>query len=195
MAVEVELKLRVRDPQTVAARLAEHAEPVASIYQDTYYDHPDLSLRAAGERELRIRIIEDARGKRCLFTFKGVMVERSAVQSTPEYETYVDAPEDLAMIVQGLGLRPTISFRKHCRNHVWEEDGRKFTATVVRVPELDGDFLELETIVADDDERDTSIALLHKLVAGLGARIEDVDNTFYVDMVADKTGVTLRPPA
>jgi adenylate cyclase class 2 len=38
-----------------------------------------------------------------------------------------------------------VAFEKHCRNFALEIEGRQVLATLVRVPELDEKFIEVET--------------------------------------------------
>ncbi|MGW0395697.1 hypothetical protein ACWDYJ_33480 [Streptomyces sp. NPDC003042] len=76
--------------------------------------------------------------------------------SKPEHETVVEDAEAVHAMLRGLGYVPAVAFEKRCRNYAFEARGRHMLATLVRVPEVDGTFLELETLV---EEKDLAAAL------------------------------------
>jgi adenylate cyclase class 2 len=85
VAVEAELKARLRDPEQVRQRLAERAPAEHRVYADRYFDFPDRRLTAAGY-EVRLRTITDNGGARSLLTFKEPAVD-AVSGSKPEHET------------------------------------------------------------------------------------------------------------
>ncbi len=180
MPFEVELKARVANPRRTVARLRRHAVGERSVYQDTYYDYPDRRLEKAGREELRLRVIESEHGQRCLWTFKGAMLDAA---STPEFETTVGDAQAARAILHGLGLEPVISYTKRCENYRFVYAGRPVLATVVRVPELDGTFLEVETVVPDDDDIADARHTVQVVLKEVGLDEGDLEPTFYVDMV------------
>lgn len=183
MAIEVELKARVADPDHVRGELERRADAVASTYRDTYYDWPDRRLTSNGRQELRVRVIETDTASRCLLTFKGAMLDKA---STPEHETDVASPEAIAAILAGLGLQHLIAYTKHCQNYTFDVDGHQITATLVTVPELDGVFIEVETLIPDGVPADTAKTAIRRVLADLGLSEEDLEPTFYVDMVTTR---------
>ncbi len=81
-----------------------------------------------------------------------------------------------------LGYVPTVALEKRCRNYAFEARGRQMLATLVRVPELDGTFLELETLV---EENDVPRALedVREVLAELGIGAEDLTREQYTAAV------------
>lgn len=57
-------------------------------------------------------------------------------------------------------------------------------ATLVRVPELDGTFLELETMVADDAELPAALDDVRSVLGELGIEEKDFTTELYTDAVA-----------
>ncbi|MER5209949.1 class IV adenylate cyclase [Streptomyces sp. NPDC002838] len=147
--IEAELKARLHSPEAVMRQLDELATARIEVYQDTYYDRPDRSLDKAGE-ELRVRTVHGANGTRTVLTYKGAAVDQDS-GSKPEHETHVEDADATHAILRSLGHVPFIAFEKRCRNYDFEAHGRKMLATLVRVPEIDGTFLEVETLVNEDD--------------------------------------------
>lgn len=179
--IEAELKARVHAPEAVMRLLDERAAARVEVYRDTYYDRPDGSLEKAGE-ELRVRTVHGAGGTRTVLTFKGAAVDEDS-GSKPEHETAVEDAGQAHAILQGLGYVEVIAFEKRCRNYDFEARGRQLLATLVRVPELDGTFLEVETLV-DEDEVGAALDDVRAVLADLGIGPEDLTRETYTGAVA-----------
>jgi adenylate cyclase class 2 len=183
--IEAELKARVQSPETVMRALDERATARTEVYQDTYYDRPSGSLEKAGQ-ELRVRTVHGSEETRTFLTYKGAAVDEES-GSKPEHETRVEDAEAVHAMLQGLGYAPFIAFEKRCRNYDLEARGRRMLATLVRVPEIDGTFLELETLA---DEEDVSAALddVRAVLAELGIADGDLTRETYTGAVAAQRG-------
>jgi adenylate cyclase, class 2 len=179
--IEAELKARVHAPEQVMRQLDERATARVEVYRDTYYDRPDGSLEREGE-ELRIRTVHGADGTRTVLTYKGAAVDAES-GSKPEHETRVEDVQAAHAILRGLGHVELIAFEKRCRNYDFEAHGREMIATLVRVPEIDGTFLEVETLV---DEADVPGALddIRAVLAELGIGTQDLTRETYTGAVA-----------
>ena len=178
--IEAELKARVHAPEETLRRLDERAAGRAEVYRDTYYDRPDGALEARDE-ELRVRTVHGAEETRTVLTYKGARVDEES-GSKPEHETRVEDAEAVHAMLRGLGYVPAIEFEKRCRNYEFKARGRQMLATLVRVPEVDGTFLELETIA---DEGDVTAALddVRAVLAELGIGEDDYTRELYTDAV------------
>ncbi|MFJ9245587.1 class IV adenylate cyclase [Streptomyces sp. NPDC101776] len=179
--IEAELKARVHAPEAVMRRLDERATARVEVYQDSYYDRPDGSLTKA-DQELRVRTVHGPDGLRSLVTFKGATVDEES-GSKPEYETRVADSEAAHAILRGLGYAPVIAFSKRCRNYDFEARGRQMLATLVRVPEIDGTFLELETLTSEDDVT-AALDDVRAVLAELGIEADDLTRELYTNAVA-----------
>ncbi|MFH7593483.1 class IV adenylate cyclase [Streptomyces racemochromogenes] len=178
--IEAELKARVRAPEEVLRRLDQRSEGRVEVYQDTYYDTVDGALDARDE-ELRVRTVHGPDDTRTLLTYKGARVDEES-GSKPEHETRVQDAEAVHATLRGLGYVPAIAFEKRCRNYTFQSRGRQMLATLVRVPELDGTFLELETQV---EEKDVAAALhdIRAVLAELGIGPDDLTSELYTASV------------
>ncbi|MFF2196717.1 class IV adenylate cyclase [Streptomyces sp. NPDC058157] len=174
--IEAELKARVHAPQETLRRLDERAEGRVEVYRDTYYDTVAGALEARDE-ELRVRTVHGSDDTRTVLTYKGARVDEES-GSKPEHETRVEDAEAVHATLRGLGYVPAIAFEKRCRNYTFLARGRQMLATLVRVPELDGTFIELETQV---EEKDLPAALddIRTVLAELGIGPEAVTNELY----------------
>ncbi|MEW1549604.1 class IV adenylate cyclase [Streptomyces tsukubensis] len=178
--VEAELKARVSAPEVVRKDLDGRAVGRDEVYHDTYYDTPARALEAA-DQELRVRTVRGPDGSRTVLTFKGARVDDES-GSKPEHETLVDDPQAVHALLRGLGYVPLIEFEKQCRNYAFDARGRRMLATLVRVPELAGTFLEVETIVAEADVA-AALSDVRSVLNSLGIHEADLTNELYTDAV------------
>lgn len=192
--IEAELKARLRNPEHVMGQLDQMAEGQAEVYQDTYYDDPSGSLDAQ-DQELRVRTIHGPSSTRSVLTYKGARVD-SGSGSKPEHETLVDNPESVHAMLRGLGYVPAITFQKLCRNYEFSSHGRRLLATLVQVPEIDGTFLEVETMVPGEKELSTALDDVRSVMSELGIHESDFTTELYTDAVAARRahGAGATPP-
>jgi len=182
--IEAELKARVRQPKGVRRRLLERSAEAVSVYHDTYYDQADRALSRT-DRELRIRIIDSPGRRRCLLTYKDAASD-PASGSKPEHETAVERADTIGAILGALGFERVIAFEKHCSNFAFQAHGRQIQATLVRVPELEGAFLEVETLVEDHADVQPALTLIGRLLGDLGIPPDDLTTDLYTDMVRQR---------
>ncbi|HEY9370586.1 hypothetical protein [Streptomyces sp.] len=103
-------------------------------------------------------------------------------------ETRVEDADAAHAIVRGLGYTPVIAFEKRCRNYSFKARSREMLATLVRVPEVDGTFLEVETIVGDD-QVEGALDDIRAVPVELGIAEEDLTRELYTDAVRSCRGV------
>ncbi|MFE2410748.1 class IV adenylate cyclase [Kitasatospora sp. NPDC059408] len=157
------------------------------MYRDTSYDTPGGEL-LDGDRELRIREIEGADGsRRALLTYKSPRVDGPS-GSKPEHETAVADAGAAHGIARGLGYLPRLAFEKRCRNYAVERDGRRLLATLVRVPGLDGVYLEVETAAEGSGGLAPALDVVRGLMVELGIEDGDFTPELYTDAVAARRG-------
>ena len=178
--IEAELKARVRDPGALKANLSRHAAGETSVYRDTYYDRPGHELTSEG-RELRVRVVDTSGVRRAVLTYKEPAADEAS-GSKPEHETKVADAGVIDMILRALGLEHLVSFEKHCVNYRFSARGRDMLATMVTVPEIDGTFIELETMAAEPD-MDAALRDVRAVLAELGIGEEDLTTEQYTDAV------------
>lgn len=162
-------------------QLDERATARVEVYRDTYYDRPDGSLEKTGQ-ELRVRTVHGADETRTVLTYKGAAVDEES-GSKPEHETRVADADQAHAILRGLGHVQLIAFEKRCRNYDFTARGRQMLATLVRVPEIDGTFLEVETLV-DEDQVTAALEDIRAVLAELGIGPQDLTRETYTGAVA-----------
>ena len=178
--IEAELKARVRDPAALRDRLRRLASEEISLYRDIYYDRPGRELTAQG-RELRVRVMETSGVRRAVLTYKEPAAD-AASGSKPEHETKVADAAVVDQILRALGLEHLVAFEKHCANYRFTARGRDMLATMVTVPEIDGTFLELETLT-DETGLDAALGDVRTVLGELGIGQDDLTTEQYTDAV------------
>lgn len=163
MPIEAELKARVRDVPAVRAALAARAHVQPATYWDAYFDRAADGFMAGG-RELRLRTVETPQSVRTVLTFKAPAVDEAS-GSKPEFETVVDDREAAAAILAGPGYTQVLAFSKQCENFKFTHAGNP---TLVTVPEIDGTFLEVETVVESSEALAAALDAVREVMHGDG---------------------------
>ena len=178
--IEAELKAHVRDPAALKTHLDRRAAGETSVYRDTYYDRPGHELTSEG-RELRVRVVDTSGVRRAVLTYKEPAADEAS-RSKPEHETKMADAGVIDLILRALGLDHLVSFEKHCVNYRFSAWGRDMLATVVTVPEIDGTFVELETMAGEPD-MDAALRDVRAVLAEMGIGEEDLTTEQYTDAV------------
>ena len=179
--IEAEIKAKVRDVDRVRGLLGQRATGQVSRYHDTYYDRPGRPLTQDG-RELRVRLVETDGRQRCLLTYKGAAVD-TQTGSKPETETEVSDAGAADAILLALGFTHLVAFDKHCVNYAFIASGRQIQATLVTVPELEGTFIEVETMSASPDDLGAALDVIRTLLDELDVPAGDMTSELYTDAV------------
>jgi adenylate cyclase class 2 len=181
VVIEAEVKARVRDPDRVRALLRLHAAERLSRYYDTYFDRPGRPLTQAG-RELRLRVVDEGGHRRSLLTCKAPAVDEQT-GSKPETEIEVSDAGATDQILLALGFTHLVAFEKNCANYAFTLAGRDILATLVTVPELDGTFIEVETLTSDPGDVGSAVADVRAVLGELGIASTDLTTELYTEAV------------
>ncbi|WP_307796625.1 hypothetical protein [Actinomadura barringtoniae] len=102
--------------------------------------------------------------------------------SKPEHETKVADLTVIDTVLRALGAVEYVRLTKHCANYRFTASGRNMLATMVTVPELDGTFIELETL-AEPDDLASALADVRAVLTVLGIDERDLTSEQYTDAV------------
>lgn len=184
--IEAELKAHVHAPQDVIRNLEQYGPGHVETYHDTYYDDAEGSLTKR-DSELRTRTVSSPHDTRFVLTYKGATIDADS-GSKPEHETRVTDPDAVQAMLIGLGYKPMIDFEKRCRNYEFEARGRTMLATLAYLPELDGTFLELETLIRDDADVHAALDDVRAVLHDLGIKDADLTRQRYTEAVSAQRG-------
>jgi len=102
--------------------------------------------------------------------------------SKPEHETTIADAAVVDVIFRALGMEHLVAFVKHCANYRFTANGRDMLATVVTVPEIEGVFIELETLAAEA-ELSAALGDVRAVLSDLGISDDDLTTELYTDAV------------
>ena len=180
MSIEVEIKLKIKDKKELEKRLLEigFSEGDMVSESDTYYtsEYHDF---AKLDEALRIRSIENLTTgeKEAVITYKGAKLDKKSM-ARKELETTVGDAGICRGILTNIGFSPVPAVEK-VRKHFRKDE---ITACVDSVKNL-GDFLELEWIIAKENEREAALRELEKILKQLGYSMEDTTRRSYLSML------------
>ncbi|MGV9103664.1 MAG: class IV adenylate cyclase [Candidatus Thorarchaeota archaeon] len=173
MAIEVEIKVEIENlPGLEKSILDKGGELVkCESQEDLYLDHPKYSF-ADTDEALRIRKIlakppsneETIQSAQYELTYKGAKID-SRSKTRDELSVEVDSGETMLAILKAVGFRDVATVRKE--RTYFRMDGVSITIDSV---EGLGWFLEIEQVVQDDEQvestRDELFKLLDTLLSG-----------------------------
>ena len=183
--IEVELKIPLKySLERTAANLGELGFAPKSFVreQDTYFDTSIGQIRQNGEA-LRIRETSKMWGEQTetRITFKGHKLNTRSM-TRQELETTIGDAETGMRILQALGYRPVrptvIKIRR-------EYEKESVTACLDQVEGL-GDYLELETVIAEGEDREGALQLLEQILKQLGYTLAETTRTSYLTQLQNK---------
>ncbi|MFI5536608.1 hypothetical protein ACIA5H_09480 [Nocardia sp. NPDC051900] len=115
--------------------------------------------------EARVRDVESVHA---------ALAARSAGQRSKYKDTYYDLADER--------LSSEGCFEEHCIDYRFASGGRELLATLVTVPELDGTFIELETIVPEAELAE-ALEIVRTTLHQLGVADGDLTTEQYTDAV------------
>lgn len=163
--IEVERKAVVRDLSVLRAALSQLAPVERVTYRDVYFDR-DAQFTFTGQ-ELRIRQIGSSFGIRSVLTFKDSPTSPGVQR---EHETEIGDVSVIETVLKMAGFTPTVSFSKECENFRFEFHGYPILATVVSISELSDVFIEIETLLDDENGQSDALKAVESLCHELHIR-------------------------
>ncbi|MEM9658998.1 MAG: class IV adenylate cyclase [Planctomycetota bacterium] len=188
MQFEIEQKFRVPvDFDRLRSRIVRcGATHVATSAQsDCYYRHPVRDF-AATDEAFRLRRV----GVRNVLAYKGPKFDRHT-KSRPEVEAPLAdgdaAAASIDEIMRLLGFEPAAIVRKLRETYRLEQSGVSIEVVLDDVEEL-GRFVEIEALVASNEDRDAAVAAAKQALAQLAATLglQQSERRSYLELLLEK---------
>lgn len=177
--IEVEIKIRT-DLESAGQKLTDNGfvKDKSIRESDTYYDNAAGDIRG-NDTALRIRTIEypDLGTTESYITFKGSRCDDVSM-TRPEYETLVEGPDEMKMILRALGYEPVEP--AVIKERTLYVKG-SVSACLDKVEGL-GEFLELE-IMSESESKDDALNRLWEMLELLGYNRNDTVTVSYLTML------------
>jgi adenylate cyclase class 2 len=189
MPIEIELKARAEDPQTLKERISLLAPPPLSFEKDDCYwlaGEGRASPLRSGVRLRRERIAYPSgeTGEKALVSYK-IKEVRNGIEINDEREFAVDDAAGFEELLQRLGLEPGI--RKHKQGWSWVLGAIHIELCEVSGPQRSlGWFLEMEILGDDPGEPAVAAARqkLLELLERLGIPKSRIEERYYSELLA-----------
>ena len=181
--IEVEIKLKITDKDQLRVQLIQcgFTEGERVTEEDVYYTaaHHDF---AALDEALRVRSVENliTGENSSMITYKGAKLDQRSM-TRQELETEVGDARICREILCKIGFTPVppVIKERQCFHN------GKMTACVDTVDGL-GEYLELEKLVASDEERDEALDEIEGMLNKLGYSMQDTTRTSYLSLLMKK---------
>lgn len=171
--VEVEIKARVEDLDTIRTRLLElGAKAMRTTRQrDQYLAHPSRSFEETDEA-LRVRVEDE----QAFLTYKGPKLDAST-KTRRELEVTIEDADTVLAVFEALGFTPVPLVEKEREAFTWED-------VIVTLDEVDGvgSFVEVEH-TAPVDGVDVAREQVLSLASKLG--LERLERRSYLEMLLE----------
>ena len=181
MSVEVEIKLKIEDKTQILTSLKQLGFEKKKLVMetDTYYtaEHHDF---ARLDEALRVRSIEnlDTGEVKAQLNCKGPKLDQVSM-TRKETEIDIYEPEKMEDILKELEFYPASCRVKKTRGYYIKDH---MTAAADKVENL-GNFLELEIIVAKEEERAGGLDMIYELMRMLGCEKTETVRDSYLSML------------
>ncbi len=187
---EVELKAILVKPQEVIRKLeATEINSYAEVHYEDVYFAPDVQF-IHEERELRVRKKTDIHTSHVevVLTYKDRPFDVVS-KSKPEYEVRLSDFETGLVILKGLGFKIDVRFEKLCKNYSIRFQNEVIEVTIAEIPQLEHQYIEVECRTENISETGKLFELLDGFLHDIGIREEDINNSYYTDLVKNQQGL------
>ena len=184
MSVEVEIKLKIEDPEQLIEKLEGlgFIKGEQLLESDTYFTSENHDFVKLGEA-LRVRQIRnvDTDEISAVITYKGKKLDDRSM-AREELELEIPDAEVGKTLLQRIGFYsvPVLGKKR------WYFRRNEMTACVDQVTGL-GDYLELEIIVETEAEREGALQKIENMLLSLGYSMKDTTRHSYLSMLTNQT--------
>jgi len=183
--IEIEKKFPVGDAKALRQQLSQFATQEASwvtkSQSDEYFNHHQLKFDQL-DIALRIR----STGEKHILTYKGPnQAENTKIREEFEVELSQQQAEGVTQVLLGIGMHSVARVQKRREKITVEWEGTNITACLDTVEEV-GSFVELELVVAGEDQVQDATATIESLSQALS--LEGSTTTSYLEMLLKNHG-------
>lgn len=189
---EIELKAHVYNRKEVISKLNSIANYLGIVdKKDTYYHIPVcndekkyISVRIRKEK----KIIDSTENEQIFLTYKRkelIQDENNiSIEVNDEHECIIDSECAIKAILEDLNACVALNKEKHVEHWNYTKNDFIFHIELCTVPPL-GDFLEIEVLCENDDEKTVSIikSTEEELLISCNIPLENIEKRYYSDML------------
>jgi len=182
--IEVELKARLKNPEQVEKEIIKKAKPVGEfIEEDIYFTFANTT--GYQKQRFRLRRVQE----KAIVTVKIEGKAEPGVEANQEFEFEVSDPEAFKVFCQEFGFRVLIEKKKKVKRFLFippeDEFSEKITIELNQVENL-GYFLELETLVENQNQILPASRYLKKLLQEFKIPLSQIESRPYTELLYEK---------
>ncbi|MDK2914035.1 MAG: adenylate cyclase, class 2 [Thermococcaceae archaeon] len=177
----IEVELKGYADEEIFERVREKFSLIRREYhEDTYYQHPCRDFSKTDEA-LRIRLRKFNGHFEAFLTYKGPKMDGSS-KTREEVEVQLTDPDEHSRILEKLGFVEVLTVHK-VREKYYVEKG-----VVITLDEIEGlgKFVEIETLVEDEESIPGAVEKLKGILESLGVR--RFERRSYLELLLEKGG-------
>ncbi|WP_416440716.1 class IV adenylate cyclase [Leeuwenhoekiella sp. A16] len=184
---EVELKAIVRNRSATITQIENLCNETALnlVYDDVYLDKENTLTTVDKELRLRNKTNRDSGESRFFLTFKDSPFDEKS-KSKPEFETEIADFNTGIAIFQKLGYSISMRYTKECLIYNLTYQDIKLEVSIVKLPELENTFIEVETQTETEKDIKSRFKILHEFLNQIGIAQIDITSQYYVDAIKEK---------
>ncbi len=172
----IEVELKGYADERIFERVRERFELIRREYQeDKYFAHPCRDFSETDEA-LRIRRRKFNGHFEAFLTYKGPKIDPGS-KTRQEIEVQIENPEDHERILISLGFRPVFTVSKIREKYYYDR------GVVIALDEVEGlgKFIEIEKLVEDGSEVESTVEELRNVLKSLG--VERFERRSYLELL------------
>ena len=194
--IEVEIKVRISDPDLIRKKFEEHqgSYKFFLLHEDTYYNMPKgLRNFEQTDEALRLRtsIRFDSNNKYnpqeidYFITYKGKKIDK-LTKTREEIDIKIEDIEKMKELLELLGFQEVMTVKKERDLFLFQYKNYKIEALIDFLPVLGQYFVEVEYLSDSKDEIEESREMLFEFLRLFGIHKEDSIKKSYLELILEQ---------
>jgi adenylate cyclase class 2 len=200
--IEVEIKVRISDPQKLKEKFEEYNGIYKSslLHEDTYFNMPkglrdfrktDEALRIRKSIQFNKRDISKGKKTSYYFTYKGKKIDNST-KTRKEIEIKIEDIEKMKIILNQLGFQEVLTVLKERELYEFEYKFYFLEVLIDYLPILDQYFIEVEFLLDSEENIEDITELLFDFLSLFNIKKEESIKKSYLELISEKLTANLK---
>jgi len=197
--IEVEIKVRITDPELMRKRFIEKegSYKFSLKHEDTYFNMPN-GLRDFKKTDEALRLRKSIKfiknnkrenqEREVYFTYKGKKLDNST-KTREEIDLLIEDYEKMKRILSILGFNEVLSVKKERELFKFDYKNHSIEALIDYLPILNQYFIEVECLTDSSEKVEEIQRILFEFLNSFGIKREDSIRKSYLELVIEKLNV------
>ncbi|MFX1391248.1 MAG: class IV adenylate cyclase [Promethearchaeota archaeon] len=200
--IEVEIKVRIPDPQKIREKFEEYngIYKISLIHEDTYFNMPkglrdfkktDEALRVRKSVQFNKRDKSKIKITSFYFTYKGKKID-NATKTRKEIEIKIEDIDKMISILKELGFQEVLTVKKERELYEFEYKFYFLEVLIDYLPILDQYFIEVEFLLDSEDNVNEIKDILFDFLSLFNIKKEESIRKSYLELISEKLTANLK---